>query len=214
MDGKLFQTLVDCIRDMADDAATQEYNFNGEYYQFLWVYKVTPEDVDAAIEEVRNNPDITVHRSDGTIDKIDDLQVITLGIDDIIKMKKERERQIANIENALIGFGEDNSVYYDFSKLPLVLEHQGVFVHHVAEPDAEAALTQKFGIGILHIRGINRENYRELPRNFEYNLAKSHSLFGYSVSRHWLIICDSLVPLDVSIYGLIFDADFMAEDLR
>lgn len=120
MDGKLFQTLVDCIRHMANNAATQEYNFNGKYHQFLWVYKVTPEDVDAAIEEVRNNPDITMHRSDGTIvrriHKIDDLQVITLGIDDIIKMKKERERQIANIENALIGFGEDNSVYYDFSK--------------------------------------------------------------------------------------------------
>lgn len=50
--------------------------------------------------------------------------------------------------------------------------------------------------GILYIKGISKENIDLLGGNFAYNLFRSHSLMGYTLSENWLVVLSTDARLD------------------
>lgn len=55
------------------------------------------------------------------------------------------------------------------------------------------------GLGLLHIRNVNKENNKELMhQNFSYNLFRSHSLLRRPLPRNWMVVIDTSARLDDS----------------
>lgn len=192
----LTEKLVDRMIDMVVEAKEAKYSFDGEYQKSLWIYNMNPEDVDKAIEEVQS--------------RITGLHVITLSVEDIQNINKDYERRHNEdvIIDKLLGFNEEHHCCFDVSSLPIV-PHSDVL--HEVEPDDVKAATEKWESGILYVRDINKANYQTIPINFEFNLAKTHSLMDMRISRRWLIVGGSNTTLDLRNYGSRFNP---ADDLK
>jgi len=187
----LVKKLTDRIEESMQRTAIQRYTDDGEGQQSLWVFDLDPEDVDKAINIVKNNNE--------------KIQLITLSNENIINIDLEINRQRNNIRNRALGFPLDNHCYFDFSSLPIVpCDHWG----HDEEPEDVKESTNRWGLGILYIRDINEANYSNIPHNFEYSLSKHHSIKGLRISRHWLIIGGANTKLDLGGCPLRFSRHF------
>lgn len=52
------------------------------------------------------------------------------------------------------------------------------------------------GCGVLFFKGINKQNYKSLGWNFDYNLITSHLFMGYQISLGWLVVIESDIILE------------------
>ena len=114
-----------------------------------------------------------------------DWKTIVIDVDDVNDINSEIEAtgryNLITISDGVV------STPFDLPFLPYSPVRQ---IGWMCDVDAVNELIEKEGFGILFLKNLNENNYKNLPHNFIFGLTKTHSFCKVRLSPKWLVIIE------------------------
>ena len=144
-------------------------------YPVLRVYNMDSDSMDKAIHHA-----IDAKKDE---DAANEWKLTTIDADDILKICGEIDYKG---RDNLVTMAEDS--IKSLRDIPFLISWP---VNQLGEAGALINdMISKEGFGVLYIKNITTENNASFPRNFIYNLVKSHSFYNVRLSPKWLIVLE------------------------
>ena len=175
------QNLVERISYLLEDVREAYDNWTKPYVQFeeygpcMPIFGMDFESISAALQET-----IKQQAADGS-----DIQWKTIVVD--ADDANEINRRIEEVGRDNVVTVVDGKVKTPFN-LPFI--STSPIQQVVTGIEALNHLIEEEGFGVIILKNLNENNYRNLPHNFIYNLTKNHSFCKVRLSPRWAVLIE------------------------